>query len=168
MSDKDQRKSSHGGARIGAGRPIKYDFWKMCEIGQACEALWRKESNLAVKARLSELPHADRITALQEDAQMIPVARRKAWMRSEAYEDHSGDIEAFLHDREGTYFNDETGDYEGDAPRVVTVSTKPPKGTRVRIIGEVATKTSLSKTAVDNLWQAYRRFERELSNSAET
>lgn len=140
----------------------------MVKIGQDCEELWRDESNLALEARLSGLPHADKIVALQEAAQMIPVAQRKAWSSSEDYEDHAGDLESLLHYRNGTPFNDETGDYEGDARRGVTVSTKPLRGARARIIGEVAAKVSLSESAVDNLWQAYRRFERELRNSAET
>jgi hypothetical protein len=58
--------------------------------------------------------------------------------------------------------------YEGTAPRVFKVPTKPPRGTRQRIIKEVAKEYDLAESVVDNLWKAYRRFERELRDSAET
>lgn len=143
----------------------------MVEIGQACEVRWREASKLALETRLAALPHADKIQQLWDSADAIPVPQRKAWLASEAYEDHTGDIEAWLHARAGTPFSEEGGDYEGAAPRVITVSTKPPSGTRKRIIGQVASERNLSESAVDNLWQAYRRLERELregDNSAES
>jgi len=162
------KNSGHGGARSGAGRPRKHDFWEMLTIGQDCETRWRGESKLAIEAGLSRLSHADNIRTLQEGAQAIPVSQRKAWLAGDGYDDHRGDIEAFLHDRAGTPFSDESGNYLGAAPRLVTVSAKPPRGTRKRIISEVATFSGLSESAVDNLWQAYRRFERELQESVET
>lgn len=140
----------------------------MLAVGQDCETRWREESNLAVDARLSRLPHADAIRNLQEGAQAIPVSQRKAWLASDAYDDHKGDIEAWLHSRARTPFSDESGEYLGAAPRITTVSTKPPRGTRKRIIGEVANQSGLTESAVDNLWQAYRRFEHEIRDSAET
>lgn len=164
-------KSNHGGARSGAGRPVKYDVWTMVEIGQACETKWRKESKQAVERRFSNLPHADKVRALQEAANAIPLAERTAWLRSEAYEDHSSELEAWLHkaaghsltgtfEVEGEAYG---GDYEGNAPRLITISTKPPRGTRMRIIEEVARRFGLLESAVNNLWQQYRRFERETS-----
>jgi hypothetical protein len=121
-----------------------------------------------VEVRFAALVNHDKIQALWEGVQAIPVPQRKAWLESEAYKDHSGDIESWLHARAGTPFDDETANYEGKAPRVVTLSTKPPKGTRQRIVGEVAMETGQSESVVDNLWQAYRRFERELRDSDET
>lgn len=118
--------------------------------------------------RLSRLAHADAIRALQKSAQAIPVAQRKAWLASEAYDDHKGDLEAWLHSRGRTPFSNESGEYLGAAPRAVTVSNKPPRGARKRIITEVAHLSELSESVVDNLWQEYRRFKREIRDSAET
>lgn len=158
---KPTRNNNHGGARIGAGRPRKYGFEAIVKIGQACEARWRDESKLALETRISRLPHADSINALHEGVQAIPVTQRRAWLESENYADHVGDLEAWLHDRAGTPFSDETEHYQGSAPRLITVSTKPPRGARVRIIAEIAKQSKLPEGTVDNLWQAYRRFERE-------
>lgn len=161
----------HGGARRGAGRPRKWIFDDVLTIGQACEVKWREASKRAVEARFAALANQDKIQALWEGVQAIPVPQRKAWLESEAYKDHSGDIESWLHARAGTPFNDVTANYKGKAPRVVTLSTKPPKRTRQRIIAEIAKQFGLPDSAVDNLWQAYRRFERELlepQDSAET
>ncbi len=168
--------SRYGGARRGAGRPRKYDFWEMVGIGQACETRLREASKVAMDARLAALPHADEIRRRQEGVSAIPVPERKTWLASSDYEDHSGEIESLLHKRAGNHViggfeaEEETygGDYEGDAPRRMHVSTKPPRGTRKRIIGEVATEAGLSEKAVDNLWQAYRRFERELRESPDS
>ena len=134
----------------------------MLTVGQECESRWREEANASVDARLAGLPHANDIRNLQEGAQSVPVSQREAWLASDAYDDHKGDIEAWLHSRAGTPFSNESGEFLGAAPRMATVSTKPPRGTRKRIIGEVANQSGLTKSAVDNLWQAYRRFEHEI------
>lgn len=154
--------NKHGGARSGAGRPLRWNFDHVLTIGQACEVKWREASKRAGEARFAALANQDEIQALWKGVQDIPLPQRKAWLESEAYKDHSGDIESWLHERAGTPFDDVTANYEGKAPRVVTISTKPPRGTRQRIVGEVAMNTGLPESAVDNLWQAYRRFEREL------
>lgn len=140
----------------------------MLTIGQACEVKWRQATDQALDSRLASLPYADEIQALWKGMDTIPVSQRKAWLESDAYEDYSADIEAFLHARAGTPFDEELAKYEGKAPRVVTVSKKPPKGTRRRIIGEVAAQYGLAESVVDNLWQAYRRLERELRESDKT
>ena len=158
----------HGGTRSGAGRPNKYDLEVKIEIGYACEKLWREASEATGEARLASIKHAAEIRARHEAVSHIPVHERKAWLESEAYQEHRGDIEALLHDRAETPFDDHSAEYESDAPRLVTISTKPPRGTRKRIIETVATESGLSKNAVDNLWQAFRRATQELRNSAET
>lgn len=158
------RNRGHGGPRLGAGRPRKWSFEAVLTIGQSCEVKWREASTEAFAARLAALPHADEIGARWEEVQAIPVWQRKAWIESEAFEDHSGDIGSWLHKRAGTRFDDETATYAGAAPRLVTLSTKPPRGTRQAIIREVATNTGLVESQVDNLWQEYRRFERELQS----
>ena len=45
--------------------------------------------------------------------------------------------------------------------RLFSVSNKPPRGTRKAILEEAATKFHTTVNQADNLWQAYRRFERE-------
>lgn len=157
--------STHGGARPGSGRPRKWSFTHVLAIGQACEEKWRDASTEAFEARLAALPYAGKIQALWDRAQAIPVPQRKAWPKRE---DHSGDLESWLHAAAGTPFDYDKGKFGGDVPRRVALSAKPPKGTRTRIIDEVATQNNLSTTTVDNLWQAYRRFESKLRESAKT
>jgi len=153
------RDGSHGGARRGAGRPRKWQFDHVLTVGHACEVRWLEACALAKEASLASLPYATDIRAIQSSAQLIPVWQRAAWVASDAYDDHSDDIAAWLHERAGTPIVNDA--FEGDAPRVVTVSTKPPRGTRQAIIREVAATQGLAETAVDNLWQEYRRFQRE-------
>ena len=45
--------------------------------------------------------------------------------------------------------------------RIFQIVGKAPKGTRSRIIKIVAEEYGLKTKQVDNLWQRYRRFERE-------
>ena len=159
----------HGGARAGAGRPPKYDFEEIVDIGYACEKLWQEASQAAATARYASLKNASEIQLLRDSAPHNDLDKRKSWFESEKYWDvYKGDLEALLHERAGTPFDDDSAEFESDAPRVVTISTKPPRGTRKRIIETVATESGLSKNAVDNLWQAFRRVKQELRNSAET
>ena len=158
----------HGGARAGAGRPYKYDFEEMVNVGYACEKLWREASEAAGEARLASMKHADDIRARHEEVGHIPVHERKAWLESEACQEHRGDIEAMIHKRVGTPFDDDSAEFECAAPREASASNKPPRGTRKRIIEVVATESGLSRNAVDNLWQAFRREKQERLNSVET
>ncbi len=157
----------HGGARSGAGRRRKWTFDHVLSIGQACEIKWREASQKAVQARLAALPNANEIAALLDGVAKIPPSDRKRWLK-DGYDDHVGDLEGWLHERAGTKFDERTATFEGEAPRVVTVSTKPARGSRKRIIQEVAVEFAITESAVDNLWQAYRRFERESRPSAES
>jgi len=151
----------HGGARSGSGRPRKWSFDDMLAIGHDCEKRWREACESARENRLSALPHAEKIRRLQETTQAIPLPQRQAWLASATHEEHTGDIEGWLHDRAKTPFDDDTGNYKGRPRRGVRVSTRPPRGTRMRIIEEVALERRLSASSVDNLWQAYRRLRRE-------
>jgi hypothetical protein len=145
----------------------------MVGIGQACETRLRVASKVAMDARLAALPHAEEIRRRQEGVNAIPVPERKAWLASPEYEDHSGEIESLLHKRAGNHViggfeaEEETygGDYEGGAPRVMHVSTRPPRGTRKQIIAEISKQFGLPESTIDNLWQEYRRLERELAES---
>jgi hypothetical protein len=168
--------SRHGGARRGAGRPRKYDFWQMVGIGQACEMRWRVASKVVMDARLAALPLAKEIRRRQECVNAIPVPERKTWLASPDYEDHSAEIESLLHKRAGNHViggvevEEETygGDYEGGAPRVMHISTRPPRGTRKQIVAEISEQFDLPESTIDNLWQEYRRFERELAESQDS
>jgi hypothetical protein len=156
----------HGGARDGAGRPRKWHFEDVLRVGQSCETKWRVASQGALDTRYAALPHQEDIQALHNGVNTIPAAQRQFFLANDSYEDHRDDLESLLHARAGTAFDDETLTFDDEAPRGVTISGKPPKGTRRRIIGEVANETGLSESAVDNLWQEYRRFERDTSTDA--
>ena len=153
--------NKHGGARRGAGRPVKWTFELVFTVGQTCEVEWRRAEKAAFDARLSALPNTPQIRALHEGFRKIPVEQRRAWRQGDAYEDHSGDIEALIHARVKTPFDEETARFERVAPRLVTVSSQPFRGTRGRIITEVALLAGLNESVVDNLWQKFRRIERE-------
>lgn len=158
--------SGHGGRRAGSGRPRKWSFFEVLNIGQACEVKWREASKGALSARYDALPRAAEITALYDGARAIPVEKRAQWVKSDAFEDHVLDLESHLHAQSETPFDYESGTYMGAAPRLVRLSTKPFKGTRERIIQEVASANGLSPSQVDNLWQAYRRLERSIQNES--
>ena len=151
-----------GGKRAGAGRPPTREWLEGFAIGQACEVLWRSAEQDAGDERLRKLPHADEVHALQAAANAIPVEQRRAWVASDHHDDHVGDLECWLHRRAGTQFDEERGMFVAKAPRGVEVSKKPPRGTRQRIIAEVASRYGISEHTTNRLWKAYRRFEREL------
>ena len=146
-----------GGKRPGAGRPPKRDWLAEIEIGQACEMLWREARNDAMNEHLSNLFVNDsELQTLWAKVQSIPGSERAAWVGSEKHVTHHADIEEELNDLAGT------PDATDPAPRCVTISTKPPKGTRQRIIAEIASRYGISTDTANRLWKAYRRFEREL------
>lgn len=154
---------ARGGSRAGAGRPPVRTWMEGFEIGQACEVLWREASNAAFEERKRQVfSFRTSIQSLWDSAKAIPLSRRKAWLESEGYkEDHVGDLETWLHKLAGTPFDDVTGTYPGPAPRGLTISVRPPKGTRGRIIAQVAAQFDISSDTANRLWKAYRRFERE-------
>lgn len=132
-------------------------------VGQACEARWVEASKLAKEARLASLPRAAEIRSLLAGMKFIPAEQRKSWLQGENYEDHRLDLEALLHERAGSPCTE--GNYDTEAPRLAWVSTVPFRGSRSRIISEVAVQRGLPTSAVDNLWQAYRRLARALTVS---
>lgn len=151
--------SRHGGARRGAGRPRKWHLDDVLRIGQACECKWREAVNVAFDVEQEKLFRVNSdIADLWNAAQSVPISKRKAWLRSEAYDLHRDDIETELAAMNGT----------SPSPRIVSIKAKPPRGTRKQIIKEVASQSNFAESVVDNLWQAYRRLERELRDSAET
>lgn len=158
--------SKHGGYRPGAGRPRKWTFDDILTVGQACEVAWREAKAFAFEAEKTRLFQKETdIQSLWDEAQRVPVRLRKGWHDSEDGEAHRADVETELHMLNGT------PDSLDPPARRIRIVSRPPRGTRKRIIAEVARRFSMTESATDNLWQAYRRFERELrepQNSAES
>lgn len=150
--------NKHGGARPGSGRPLKWHFDHVLTIGQACEVEWRKAVAAAFEAEQVRLFRTESdIQSLWDAAQRVSVGQRRQWYEGDEGETHRADIETELHALNGTPDNPDP------PPRITRIKARPPRGTRRRIIAEIAEQFGLSESAVDNLWQAYRRFERELS-----
>lgn len=154
--------NGHGGSRPGAGRKLKWTFEQIIAVGHACESRWHAAETAAWKSRLEALPHAREVAQLQNKVNAIPLKERSAWAKSHKAEDHAGDIEGWLHKRAGNALDEETGTFSEPAPRLITLSKQPSRGTRTRIIAEVASQLQLPPTTVDNLWQAYRRIRRDI------
>lgn len=160
-SPRREHKVPRGGRRPGAGRPRKRPWTTEFEIGQACEVLWREETQKQLEYRLNRLLTAETsIQTLWDSVNAIPVSQRRAWLASDAYEDHRGDIDAWLHKRAGTQFDERTGRYSKEADRRIRLADRPAKGTRGRIIVEIAERYGVSTDTTNRLWKAYRRFEK--------
>lgn len=150
--------SKRGGSRKGAGRPLKWTAEDVIRIGSACEELMRSAQRNAVAARLGDRQDLASISARYSEVSHIPLEQRSHWLASEAYEDHNGDIEAFLHRQAQTHFDDHEGRFLDRAPRIISVPRKPPRGTRKNIISDVAAAFNLTPVQVANLWQEFRRL----------
>ena len=152
-------KKAHGGKRKGAGRKPKWSCDDVITIGQACEVHFRAVVHAEFEKRKNALISND-VTDLEDlfqNAQSIPVEDRQEWLKDEnGGVQHLADVEEELATLNATM--------EGIDPksRVFQIVGKAPKGTRSRIIKIVAEEYDLKTTQVDNLWQRYRRFEREL------
>ena len=96
----------------------------------------------------SELKHLWRTPA------RIPVSKRRGFLKSDLYSHHQENIEAELKFLAGNIFSDNS------PPHIIRIRCKPPRGTRKKIIAQIADEHGLKLNQVDNLWQAYRRFER--------
>lgn len=141
--------SAHGGTRKGAGRPLKWDIFDVCDVGQACENKLKLEHKVIADAKNEELyVRTSEFQYFWEFARIVPVSWRAKWLRSRGGQTHLSDIEA------------ERSFLEREA-KSIKFRTLPP-GTRRRIIQDVAAQKGLPTKTVDNLWQAYRRFEKEL------
>lgn len=147
--------NGHGGKRPGAGRPKKWSFEVILRVGQACENKWRDEVARAFDAASAKMFGFDAdLVALWEAVQKVPLGERRAWLAGADGEMHQADVEVELDVLTGR------GEAKTEPSKVVSISSKPPRGTRKRIIASVAAQFSLREPEVDNLWQAYRRFER--------
>ena len=151
-------KKTHGGKRKGAGRKPNWSFDDVIRIGQACEVHFRAVVHAEFEKRKNELISND-VTDLEDlfqNAQSIPVEDRQEWLKDEnGGAQHLADVEEELATLNATM--------EGTDPknRVFQIVGKAPKGTRSRIIKIVAEEYGLKAKQVDNLWQRYRRLERE-------
>lgn len=147
--------SGHGGKREGAGRKRKWSFQDVLQVGQACETRWRREVKRTINANLENFLEDTELPELWKQAERVPVDQRKDWLESEEGGGaHVHDIASEIEELPST--ND------GNSPhgRMISVSGRPPRGTRKRVIQEVAHALGLTTVQVDNLWQEYRRFER--------
>jgi hypothetical protein len=144
--------TAHGGSRPGAGRPRKWGIDDVVRIGLACEE--RTSAALAAtnKAALTERQLYDsELQWLWAEAQRIPISKRARWLKT--YGDvHIGDVQLELDMLRKL----------SDATPLPNGSTKPPHGTRRRVLAEVAQLNSMSEKTVDNLWQQYVRFVQSL------
>ena len=153
MSEKPG-KNSHGGKRGGAGRPQKWSFLFVVKVGQACETLNKK----AIEESLEQQKHDlfGQQTELEwhwAEVSKVPLNKRGQFLKSEAFEVHSQDINEELK----MFANQK----DGEVNRVVKLKAKAPRGARKDILEQVAKTFGLSTKQADNMWQAYRRFEAE-------
>ena len=146
----------HGGKRAGAGRKPKWSFDDVLAVGQMCEAHWRAaEVAEFEKNNATMFSEQSDITSHQVSAGEVPIPDRHAWLKSESGERHHDDMEVELE-----CLNEQLSGALTQN-RVFSISKKPPRGTRKQVLEEVATKFCITVKQADNLWQAYRRFERE-------
>lgn len=163
-SNQDQSSpKNHGGKRNGAGRPLKLSFWFKIEVGQTCETLHRQAQDAALRRRHDKLISEEtELKSIWSKANSIPVPLRRQWLQGkgnnqleEGYEQHLNDVSEEIKE-----MNKNLGG-KNPTSRLVSLRNTPPKGTRSQILAKVAKKFSLTTKQVDNIWQAYRRFELE-------
>lgn len=161
-------KGQHGGRRAGAGRKVRFDFFFMLEVGAACEErLLEAQNSVKANSRHYLLHEVSDLQSLWNKSDQIPVSKRPAWLVSDAFEDHQADIEEerslirsevamVSRKTRRAAKNAPSGSEEGvDQPTKIPV----PRGTRRRILREIAATYKLTENQVDNLWQQKRRFE---------
>ena len=147
-------KNSHGGKRRGAGRPHKWSFWFIVEVGQACETLNREAVERSLKRQKDDLiKQQTDLEQLFSKVNKCPPGERRQFLNSEEFEAHSHDIIEELKTL--------AGKKGGEVNRVIQLKAKAPRGTRTKILQQVAKTFGLTTKQVDNMWQAYRRFEAE-------
>ena len=152
MSEHIPKKATHGGRRQGSGRKQKWSFSDMLKIGQVCEEMHQAAKDLAFNKRLDELTKdQSELRTVWGYAASMPVSERKAWRASEAGERHVDDVKNELISLNAERSGEETTN------AVFSVSNQPAKGTRKRIIEDVASEFRLKPKQVDNIWQEYRR-----------
>ena len=137
---------TRGGKRPGAGRKPKLTFLQKFSIGGEVESRWRLEWDKSTQQELKR-----KTVALRKEwkkVQEMPVAERKGWLKSYAYELHQEDIEFALE--------------EDGLSRVHKVTPKRPKGPLKDIIQTVAQERGLSFEMVRKCHILFRKVEKEL------
>jgi len=147
---------SHGGKRAGAGRKPKWSFEDVLAVGQMCEGRWREaEAAAVIRNKAVKFSEQSEIGSLHRSASLVPIGDRGAWLNSEAGETHHDDVEVEIEFLNEAIFG------EPSQNRMVSISNKSPRGTRKLILEEAATKFCVKVKEASNLWEAYRRFERD-------
>ena len=149
--------NKHGGKRVGAGRRQKWSYWFKFKVGQECEVLFRQ-----VKAQTLEEEQKRLLieqSSLNEEyarAQDVDVEHRAQWIELEdGGNQYLWDFESEIEQLNILHRNPLITN------RLFHLRTRPPRGTRIAIIKQLALKYSLSENQVDNFWQLYSRFERD-------
>ena len=153
-----KKADKRGGRRPGAGRKRKWDLWFRLQIGQDCENLYRKaiEKKFAEEQRTLLTKHS-RLSIEFQRAQDVEVELRSEWLEQEDGGDqYLWDVVGEIEQLNIIYKNQ---DLEN---RIFSLAVRPRRGTRKAIIKQIAAKYSLTANQVDNLWQAYRRFEKSM------
>jgi hypothetical protein len=151
-----KKADKRGGRRPGAGRKRKWDFWFRLQIGQDCENLYRKaiETKFAEEQRTLLTEHS-RLSKEFPRAQDVEVEFRSEWLEQEDGGDqYLWDVVGEIEQLNIIYKNQNLEN------RVFSLPVRPRRGTRKAIIEQIAIKYTLTENQVDNLWQAYRRFEK--------
>lgn len=144
-----------GGKRKGAGRKPKLEPMARLAVGAHCERLWSDE----YEAKLAKEVDASLVNVHNEhkSAHRIPIKERKAWVKSEAGQNHIEDVEDALRLDQG--LSDE------DIPsRLIQVKAKRPKGIRSKIMKAVAEAEGISPRMAESCWKEFRRFQNEESS----
>ena len=152
---------NHGGKRDGAGRPLKWELFDVFRIGGACEKLFRDASRAELRKQVDNLIGTDRaeLASHFQQANAVKVENRREWLTNEA----GGSVHMFDVDIEISSLNEKIRGEASDN-RCFTVKATLPRGTRTCIINDVATANNLQPKQVDNIWQAYRRAIKRMSN----
>ena len=160
-----KKNSGHGGKRLGAGRPKKFDVFFMIKVGADCERMLAEARAGVAQTHLVDLTaNASDIKLYWDEANRIPIAERGAFLGSELGQMYLFDVAieraALLNDilAETQSRDEKLVEYESVGGAVVSLKNKVPKGTRTLILKRAANKYDLTENQADNLWQAYRRF----------
>ena len=129
-------------------------------FGYNSEKRWQNAKAASLTQKKSEL------TSIQSDlkdtwsvATQVPISERKVWLNSEDGKAHLGDVR-----EEIVTLNEQRPDTE-PTNALFTLSAKPPIGTRKQIIEEIAVEFGITLKQTDNIWQRYRRLERQLKSA---
>ena len=151
-----KKADKRGGRRPGAGRKRKWDCWFRLKVGQDCEKLFRKaiETKFAEEQRIL-LTEQSGLSKELPKAQDVEVELRSGWLEQEDGGDqYLWDVVGEIEQLNIIYKNQNLEN------RVFSLPVRPRRGTRKAIIEQIAIKYTLTENQVDNLWQAYRRFEK--------